>query len=41
MSRTRHVQRGGAKAWNPPKIKEGADLPLGRTQSVVSATEYR
>lgn len=39
MSRSKHIQHGGAKQWNPPKIKKGTELPLGRTENVVSATE--
>ncbi len=39
MSRSRHVQHGGAKQWNPPKLKKDVDLPLGRTQNTASATE--
>ena len=39
MSRSKHIQRGGAKQWNPPKIKNDAELPLGRTENVASATE--
>ena len=39
MSRSRHVQHGGAKQWNPPKLTREADLPLSRTENTVSATE--
>lgn len=39
MSRSKHIQHGCAKQWNPPKIKKNADLPLARTQNTVSATE--
>lgn len=39
MSRSKHVQRGFAKQWNPPKVKKDMPLPLGRTENVASATE--
>ena len=39
MSRSKHVQRGFAKQWNPPKVKKDMPLPLGRTGNVASATE--
>jgi len=39
MSRSKHMQHGCAKQWNPPKLKRDADLPLSRTENVASATE--
>ena len=39
MSRSKHVQRSCAKAWNPPKVKKDMPLPLSRTGNVASATE--
>ena len=39
MSRSKHVQRGFAKQWNPPKVNKDMPLPLGRTENVASATE--
>lgn len=37
ISRSKHRQHGGVKQWNPPEVK--GELPLGRTQPVVSSTE--
>ena len=39
MSRSKHIQRGSAKQWNPPPLDRHAELPLSRTASVASATE--
>lgn len=39
MSRSKHVQHGGVRQWDPPKTKKDADMPLGRTGNVASATE--
>ena len=39
MSRSKHIQHGGVKQWNPPPIDPRADLPLSRTENVASATE--
>ena len=39
MSRSKHVQRSCAKQWNPPKLKKDVQLPLGKTENIVSATE--
>ena len=39
MSRSKHIQHGGVKQWNPPPIDPGAELPLSRTENVASATE--
>ena len=39
MSRSKHIQHGGVKQWNPPPIDPRADLPLSRTENTVSATE--
>lgn len=39
MSRTKHHQRGIAKAWDPPKIPPTATVPLAPPQTVVSATD--
>ncbi|MBQ7885547.1 MAG: hypothetical protein IJ313_01490 [Clostridia bacterium] len=38
MSRSKHQQHG-AKQWNPPPINPKADLPLGKTENVISSTE--
>lgn len=39
ISRSKHHQHGGAKQWNPPPVGRHTDLPLGRTENTVSATE--
>ena len=39
MSRSKHIQHGGVKQWNPPKLKKDADLPLSRTENTASAME--
>ncbi|MBR5301406.1 MAG: hypothetical protein IKU38_01055 [Clostridia bacterium] len=39
MSRSKHIQRGCAKQWNPPKLQKDEDMPLSGTENTVSATE--
>lgn len=39
MAKSRHRQRTGVQAWNPPPIRGEIEAPFGPAQNVSSATE--